>query len=156
MKKIKAALSTLNIDLSEALDTSSAFWMTSTITDNALLPFKQNIIHAYLLVRKSDEEMELLRQEMTNIICFFRNKRDIIRTKIVDFHSQGGDSQLIRGSVSLLLKLLTQVERLFSRAIKTFSKYIPIVIDKNDCTILVSSDLAEWSSDDDFSSDDEF
>ena len=70
--KICMAAGIVEASLSLVYDTTSTFWVNSPEQNSGiLLQQKQEIMLNYLLMNRSEEELEMLKEDMANIIRYF-------------------------------------------------------------------------------------
>lgn len=127
MKRIGAIVEEYNatvqdkITVAEVLPPDSSFWKQSpiTTTDEGIpWALKRSTAQALLVMKRSKEEIELLRQEMRNVINYWKHRQRCI----TDFISEQSDtSRFDRGARSLLLKSMWESEVMLEKSTVTFA-----------------------------------
>ena len=95
--------------LDDVLSPESEFWQCPRATASEIpVNIKRDIIEAYLLLKRCDEELVLLRSEMHNVIDYYDVKEKKIISVLQKF--TGNElTQFQRGCISLLKKLQREV-----------------------------------------------
>ena len=126
LDELNASLSQVNdsfvrISLDEVLSSVSEFWQSPSQASK-LIPFsiQRDIIEAYLLLKRCDEELVLLKCEMCNVIDYYNQKKDKI-CSVLRGPITGDTSQFSRGCISLLKKLQLEVNLHRSRAMTAYA-----------------------------------
>lgn len=139
------------VSLADVLSSDSKFWQFPSekyAPGEVPLHIQQNIIEAFHLKRRCDEELLLLKSEMHNVINYWNQREDCIKKLLLQLTED--DSQFNRGSQCLLKKLLWEVELFRSRAASAFSSVISLAGHE---TTTPSYDTDSESSDEDSGSD---
>ena len=73
-----------SLSLETVLLPTCSIWQSLSYDNNSQIPFsiKQDIIEAYLLNKRSDEELLLLRTEMFNVIEFWQQREECINSAV--------------------------------------------------------------------------
>ena len=115
------------VSLADVLSSDSKFWQFLSdkhTLGEVPLHIQQDIVKAFLLKRRCDEELLLLKSEMHNVINYWNQREDCIKKLLLQLTED--DSQFNRGSQCLLKKLLWEVELFCSRAASAFSSVISL------------------------------
>ena len=139
------------VSLADVLSSDSKFWQFPSdkhAPGEVPLRIQQDIIEAFHLKRRCDEELLLLKNEMHNVINYWNQREDCIKRLLLQLTED--DSQFSRGSQCLLKKLLWEVELLRSRAASAFSSVISLAGYE---TTTPSYDTDSETSDEDSGSD---
>ena len=105
--------------LADLLQTDSTFWKSvCNSEDEVPWDTKQSIIQAYLLMKRSKEELKLLRGDMQNIIAYWSNRIVSISVTIEQLHKLSDKFSI--GAISSLKQLLWEATLQHSRAADTF------------------------------------
>lgn len=139
--------STPLVTIEDALSPTSSFWEFSQKRQQQCkdVPWntQKDIIQATLLMKRCDEELELLPQEMRNVLQYWESYKCIISKRITELqNSNDCNTRFTSGSVCLLKKLLWEVEFSHSKAATAFSGTVTALT-------LVNSTDSEWSPFDD-------
>ena len=140
------------VSIIDALAPDSTFWRCPDddyTPERIPLSTKRDITDAFLIQKRCDEELLLLKNEMHNVIHYWNEKGKCI-TKLLAQLIESDDSQFNRGAQCLLKKLLWQVELIRSRSLSAFSTVIPV----SDFCCINSSNVEENGSDSSESDDD--
>ena len=151
------------VTLPEILSPSSNFWArispTTQYAESCQVSWKvrRDIVQAYLLLQRSKEEKQLLRDDMYATLTYWLQRVECI-TKAVAEMSSSVD-QFSRGATCSLRQLKWEAELHLSRAIEAFSSFIVIptvVMEKYELSSSdsVSDDSSDSSCDSDSDSDD--
>ena len=164
MKKIKQLLSKYNdiilccridtnyehTNIENVLSPSSDFWndtLPATIGAAALnIPYKvkKDIIHSFLLVQRSAEEMSMLKLEMKETLNYWLQRIDIIKIFLSNIESV---DQFARGSQCLLMRMLSECQCHYDRAYSYFSGIIEISVTEAVRSTIADSDKSDSESD---------
>lgn len=112
-----------NAELSSVLDLQSKFWKGSNSTQ---IHLKQDIIHNYLLILRSREELILLKQDMLNTLEFFAKKTDVLNKKTNEIKATSTPTVFLVGLQCLLIRYHSKLVMQFLHALATFSQFIDI------------------------------
>ena len=134
-----------SLSLEDVLSPTCSIWQNLSYDNSSQIPFsiKQDIIEAYLLNKRSDEELLLLRTEMCNVIEFWQQREECIKNLLLQF-SESASTQFNRGCVCLLKRLQWETELYHSQATTHFSSV------SENCTVEcyeAASDSSEYESD---------
>ena len=116
---------------SEVFSTTSDFWQSlapitqtsSTIPSNT----QRDIVEAALLIRRCNEELQLLKQEMHNVISYWKRRIECITTQLqhMENHEIQAESDTFhKGVKCLFTKLLWEAELSYQRAVSSFSSIL--------------------------------
>ena len=162
MKKIKQLLSKYNdiccridtnyehTNIENVLSPSSDFWndtLPATVGAAALnIPYKvkKDIIHSFLLVQRSAEEMSMLKLEMKETLNYWLQRIDIIKIFLSNIESV---DQFARGSQCLLMRMLSECQCHYDRAYSYFSGIIEISVTEAVRSTIADSDKSDSESD---------
>lgn len=115
--------------LSEVLSLNSEFWVkqASSRVGSEQIPWKvkQEVVQAYLMMKRSGEEMQLLKADMTSTLQYWLLRRLIITSKLNELDSVQEDLYL-RGVKCLLEQLRWEAELHHHRATVLFSECIEL------------------------------
>ena len=131
--------------LEEVLSPDSGFWNNqqspaiSSVLDTLSWDGKKDIIQAYLLVKRSEEELSLLAEEKCNTLAYWGQQRDLINKHITST-TEDSSTQYSAGSIALLKKLLREVETHYSTIVALFGA-ASIIITDDDLSSDNDSDL---------------
>lgn len=134
--------------ISEVIIPESDYWSTSVHSSaHKDWSLRRNISQAFLLMKRIEEELGLLREEMRCVINYWRLYKDKISATL---STSNNEDEASRGAQALLRKLLWEVEVNLSRAIDAFS---PILSSTG--TITSTMDFESDSEESEVESDDE-
>jgi hypothetical protein len=114
------------LSLSDVLSPDSDIWTKhAQLEANSTVPssLKKDITEAYLLMKRCEEELELLTAEMHNALEYWKKCIDCIKNSIDDAKADSS-SQYSRGVASLLQQHLWVIELTYSRAQAAFGDII--------------------------------
>ena len=154
MRKLNSILEEFNVtcsqldiehtySLSEVLSPDSDFWSVSTTKAvQGIVPWsmQRNICQAFLTVKRTEEEVCLLQEEMKQVIKYWKAHQEKLRCLIEKYECE---DDFNRGAKALLHKLLWEADMNLSKATAAFS---PILLSELS-TIPISE--SEEESDDD-------
>ena len=105
----------------EIFSLDSDFWQP-TVNSSSRLPWstQKEITSAYLLMKRTGEELTLLREEVERVLMYCRQQKELLARKI--HHTRSSKEQYSRGLISLLVQKLADVELYHSKAVATFAK----------------------------------
>ena len=83
------------------------------------MEYKKDIIQAYLLIKRSEEELSLLAEEKCSTLAYWAQQRDLINKHIAST-TEDSSTQCFIGFIALLRKLLYEVEHHHSTAAALF------------------------------------
>ena len=112
----------LSLTLEEILSPTCSIWQSPAYKQSSQVSFnaKRDIIEAYLLNKRSDEELLLLRAEMYNVVDYWNRREEHIKSLILQL-SEYASNRFNRGCVCLLKRLLWETELYRSQANIAFS-----------------------------------
>lgn len=153
MKRLNALLEEYNATCSQlgvshysfqdVVSPDSDFWSVPTTTEDSIpWSLKRNISQAFLLLKRTEEELCLLKEEMQHVLHYWEVQKDKITAALVVYSDNDGSN---RGARALLHKLLWEAELNLARASATFS---PILINSSIPDSDSESDDSLDSSDD--------
>ena len=132
--------------MDDVLSPESEFWQCPQATASEIpVNIKRDIIEAYLLLKRCDEELVLLRNEMHNVIDYYDVKEKKIISVLQKFTSNEL-TQFQRGCISLLKKLQGEVNHFRSIAVSAYASVITVP------KFPPSVDMSEDSSDSEYES----
>ena len=136
------------VNMSDAMALDSAFYCP--FTDTSKLPWnkQKDIISAYLLVKRSEEELVLLQTEMQNVLAYCTQCKEKISQQINNTRAK--EDQYSRGMTALLSRLFSDVDIYHAKVKATFA-----TMDCLSTETVVCSDNDTDSSDDDMDDDDD-
>ena len=103
---------------------------------------RRQILDAYLLLHRSEEELKMLHQEFNNLLNYYKKMNTVITVAIAKFSNY--DDKLSNGAVAMLTKLLQKNNHYLCQADVSFLK------------LQSSAEVAvEFDDDTDLSGDDE-
>lgn len=117
-----------SLSLGEILAPTSDFWQfpcPKQVPGQVAFSAQRDIIEAYLLVKRCDEELVLLKHEMHNVIDYWNRKEECIKNLLQQLE-KNMPNQFNRGCACLLRKLQLEVDLYSSRALLAFSNVIPL------------------------------
>ena len=117
------------VNVDEALDPDSDFWQPDVTSSSITWKTQKHITSAYLLIKRTEEELSLLQQEMQNVLAYCHRRKDVINWQIGII--QDKDELYSKGLKCLLLKMLQSVEQYHCTAKATFDS----VLSKNDAVL---------------------
>lgn len=136
--------------LTDVLSPDADFWQSTApinISTQHRIPWnmQRSIVQALLLVRRTSEELNLLKQEMECVLTYWRVRKEKIAVQVLRYGAIG--DVLSQGAQALLRKLLWEAEIHHAKATVAFS---PILIcqDQSQVTHL-HQDFESDSSDSD-------
>lgn len=138
------------INVEEALLPDSDFWQTVAIPSSSVLSWstKKDITSAYLLKKRCEEELCLLKEEMLNVLVYCRQFKELLNN-LID-NTRSNEDQYSKGLASLLLKKLEDVRHYHSTAEATFTKVEGLLLSTE---TISNSDNESVSSDEDEDTD---
>lgn len=113
--------------------------------DNSLavgMNMKRSIIHNFLLLQRSNEDLRLLQHEMENTIAYHQRRASILKAKITEL-SATDMTPFTRGAICLLYRLSAKVSFQVFSTTKLFSEYISMKCE-NDLEHYDDLDKPEW------------
>lgn len=136
------------LQLQEILPINSEFWRTSSLPEcktSKGVPWhtKRDVIQAFLLKKRCEEELQLLKDAMQNVLEYWSNRIAAITGEIEQLQENDG-SQFNIGAINSLKHLLWKSELQLSKAIALF---------RNIVDDLVSMDTADACDQSDSDSD---
>ena len=133
------------LHLHDVLSPDSIFWTQDMPSTSCTLPFtvKKNIIEAYLLMQRSEEEQQLLTTEIRNAIDFWNGCAVTLQESIDSMKSK--TDLYSCGAASILQHHLWAIDFVRSQAEAVFQT-IPIT--ENHCSAAVQATLQESDSSD--------
>ena len=104
--------------LEEALDPSL---LAAVLKPNSSLPFdsKRELIDAYIMMKRSSEEISMLDTEMENTTQYYLDRKNTLQ-KLLESFSQRGDA-FGRGAVALLQDVYLKVDRKITERTELFA-----------------------------------
>lgn len=135
--------------LQEILLPQSEFWMKNSVkTTNSSIPWKtrEDIVQAFILKKRCEEEMDMLRSDMVETIGYWFNDIQSITKELAKFECP--TNIFHRGLRSILLQMKQKAQLKHSQAVAKLSKLceIPSTICN---TISASSDEIDYDTDSD-------
>ena len=119
--------SSIEVTLAEVLSPDSDFWKTPPpqtlsphLSQDLSWDVKKDITQAYLLIKRSEEELDLLSEEKNNVLSYWVKQKVIINQEIHDV-AEDSCTPHSTGSVALLKKRLLEVEQKHSSSLSLFS-----------------------------------
>ncbi len=114
----------------EALDPSS--FSTVLLTQPLYSESKQELIEAYLVMRRSTEEISMLKMDMKNTLRYYEDKKETL-LQLIESMAQRDDTHA-RGTVALLRHMLIDIDNTYKECSELFSNtgtdYVhPTIID---------------------------
>lgn len=112
----------LPLSLEDVLSPESSIWLSPSNHRTREIPsnIQRDIIEAYLIKKRSNEELVLLKTEMSNVITYWNQRRGCIDSTLQQLLLSPAN-QFNRGCVSLLKQLLWEAELHHSQAKSDFS-----------------------------------
>lgn len=116
------------LELHEVLPINSEFWQASPLSECSTLRgvswnTKREVIQAFLLKKRCEEELQLLEEAMQNVLKYWSNRIATISGEIENL--QGNDtSQFNVGAINLLKHLLWESELQLSKAVVSFRNIV--------------------------------
>lgn len=138
--------------LSSILSPDSEFWQ-SLSTNPTQVPWntKREVISAFLLIKRSEEELNLLNAEMERVLQYYVQRKECIVHQL-DIMKDEPQSLYTSGVMALLHKLLWEVELHHSKAVTVFTQINSSV---HTASTSSDSDTSESESDSTSASDNE-
>ena len=151
------------VSLSEVFSTTSDFWqsLAPNAHRSSSVPWntQRDIVQASLIIRRSNEELKLLEQEMGNVISYWKRQRECITTQLQHMENADADVQFNKGARCLLTKQLLKAELFYKRAVSSFSKVIvipdPMSSDNNPMDVFDDDNDVDDKDDEDDEDDDD-
>ena len=127
----------------------SDFWKFSPLTESPAsrqVPWntRRDIIHAFLLAKRCEEELDLLKNAMQNVLEYWSKRIAAISSEVAQFHEKKSD-QFNAGAISSLKHLLWDSELQLTRA----DALLGNVVKFNDVPTVNSDDISSDESDSD-------
>ena len=132
----------------EILCLDSDFWQP-TVSSSSKLPWstQKEITSAYLLMKRTGEELSLLSEEAERVLMYCRQQKELLARQI--HHTRSSKDQYSKGLISLLLRKLADVESYHSKAVATFAKVDGLLTSSE----TIPSTCSDYESDSDDDSD---
>ena len=134
------------LQLQEILPINSEFWQTFPLakyTTSRGVPWntKRDVIQAFLLKKRSEEELQLLEDAMQNVLEYWSNRIAAI-TGEIERLQENDNSQFNVGAINSLRHLLWEAELQLSKAVASFRNIVdhPVSIDVADACSQSDSD----------------
>lgn len=108
------------------------------------LQSKKDIIHSFLLLKRSAEEMSMLKLEMKETLNYWLQRIDIIKIFLSNIESE---DQFARGSQCLLMRMLSECQCHYDRAYSYFTGIIEISVTEAVRSTIADSDKSDSESD---------
>ena len=143
------------VPLSEVLSVGADFWAPSSSSmSDSTIPWriKKDIMQAYLLMHRSNEEMKLLQADMHATVYYWHDKFQCISRKIRDMNSES-EEMYERGSICYLRQLCQNSELQWGKAILAFGSIIEVPSELSLAVLPTQSYSDEESSDSEIDSD---
>ena len=123
LKECNVAQSTINStnelwDLSDVLLPSNSFWESSRMPlGDGTVPFnvKSEAIQSYLLLKRSEEEIKLLRQDLSNAIDYYERKQQLLSERVKQLLHKESLSIYHKGTICLLTLHSWKIELAISK-----------------------------------------
>ncbi len=134
------------ISLSEALDPLSirvrveSFNALATTGDRN----KEEAIQSYLILCRSKEEINFLKDDALNVIRYYERKKQVVYDKIA--HLSTRIDSFSRGSIALLHLLLMDVDNLLKQGQSTLQTMVSMISEQTPCPFIDDDDDDEYSS----------
>lgn len=118
------------VSLASVLDPQDVFWHAHADLpgqSNSPIPLalRQELIRFHLQMKRSCEEIELLKQEMHNTIQYLSTKMKSIQQRVEALMMQGV-THYVKGAISILNKQRLQTEQDLKRTVSLCTDIIPI------------------------------
>ena len=138
------------LSIQDILAPDSEFWQSSISSYCRELSWnmQKDIMNAYIIMKRTEEELSLLHQEMQNVLLYCVHRKECVVHEIESISKK--DDQYHRGLVSLLQNLLWRDEVYHTRATAAFAK---LDLDNSSIDTVFSDSDSDLESDD--SGDDE-
>lgn len=137
--------------MEQAFDPNQLYCLTRS--NSFLSKDKEDIINAYLKIKRSCEEICLLKTEMKNVLEYYSIKLQRLQDLIKDYRLH--DSAFGRGAVSQLKALSNEVNLQLMKCSKLFSFFLSSTENDWNCDDGDYSDDSSSDEDDDKTDDDE-
>jgi len=154
---VNASCTPYTID--DILSPDSNFWQSLTVRNHCKeVPWntQKDIMNAYILIKRTEEELRLLDEEMKSVLLYCMQRKECIVCQLDSIKND--ESQYSKGIKALLHKLLWEVELYHSRAMTAFAKLdlpntssSPIILSSSDS----GSDSNEESDSEESDSDED-
>ena len=138
----------LSFSFDEIQSPACTIWQTPSCEPTGQIPFniKQDVMEAYLMKKKCEKELLLLKVEMHNVAEYWNLKKGCIKDLILQFsESATSHTQFSRGCICLLKRVLWETELYHSQVISAFSS-VSQTPDHN-LHEIENSDSSEYESD---------
>ncbi len=110
------------LSLSEMMSPVSDFWQQSNHNSGSVpLSLQRDVSEAYFMKLRCEEELSLLQIEMDNVIDYWEQKEKCIKNLLLQLEGTVAHDQYQRGCISLLHKLLWEVQYYKSKHFLAFS-----------------------------------
>lgn len=138
------------VALSEVISISSDFWGPSSCLSDSTVPWKlkKDIIQAYLVMQRSEEEMDLLKLDMQATIYYWYNRFQCISRKIKEIDSLDAENSFLRGAKCCLLRLQWKAHLYHSKALIAFSDIIEVSNEQHQLSLVDTNISSDEESDD--------
>lgn len=140
-----------NITIAVALDPAAIAVECESRSD--ISTKKHEAVEAFLMMRRSEEEVALLQDEAKNLVRFYIDKKDVIMREL-QVRSLESDKYNV-GAKSILHQLLINVNHLLEQGQKASTIInagleVPddVICDSSDCSSDDDSECDDWSSHD--------
>lgn len=113
--------------ISDVLSPTSYFWggTASNKTDSSSVPYKmkKDIIQAFMLMKRSKEELELLKDDMCASVSYWFSRTECIANRMAELDQ---DDNFSRGARCLLTKLKWEADSILLNNILSFRTLIEL------------------------------
>lgn len=116
--------------LPDALNLSSDFWVQQSSLEITSVPWnvRKDIIQAMLVLKRCEEELDMLQDEMRNVLTYWTNRKEQLAKCLEQYEpslQESGDEKsvlLVRGTHGCLKRLFMEAELLHTKAMSSYSR----------------------------------
>ena len=151
----------VSVSLQDVLNPQDAFWHSCSITTckaNPAVPHsvKQELIRSHLLIKRSSEELDMIKEEMGSTVKYLTQKMLDLKNATQEI-KDGEPSKYTAGAIAILQKLFLQSKLKLEQTLPFFKGIVPVPLESE---ILIdsschSSAISDSESDSDISEHDD-
>lgn len=151
--------------LSEILSPTCDLWMPTlytSVSTNVSTTARRDIIEAFLLLKRCEKELILLKSDMSNVVLYWKSRENHAKTSLRKLTDEADQDLLYNsGCICLLKKHILEINLILTKCISSFSSVVSsnlpessVPSETENTYMYDSSDSSE--SEDDYSSGEDF